>query len=254
MIGIRINPNIGIGDAIQFTSLPENYFRSTGEKLFDLNSHWVLDYNPYVIRGVYDGAFDKVMDLWDLHCNDVKVAVYDRTVMMCNAEAQLRHFDQRINMYLNRPRLYRFEEYPYFERKQVLLHVKGKSHGQMPEKVVEHVLQKYGHSVALVGHEDDWRYSMPRPHHVPTSNPWALAEVISRCRMFIGVDSGPSWIAQCYPDVLVKKVRLFPSPQDLKSWVPLEWCRIGSHWDDRSAFIYNPSEEDCGFTWSYLRI
>ena len=30
-----------------------------------------------------------------------------------------------------------------------------------------------------------------------------------------------------------------PSVEALKNFVPLEWCRLDSHWDDRSAGIYN---------------
>lgn len=252
MIGIRIDPSIGIGDAIQFTSVPENYFMHFGSKLHDVNSHWVLDHNPYVTRGVPPEKITREVDLWKAHCGEQPVRQYERTVLMSNAESHARHFDYTVS--LNRPRLYRFEEYPFFERKRILLHVKGRSHGQMPEPIVEHVMEKYGHAVSLIGHDCDWKYSLPMPHKINTFDMWSLVEAISKCRMFIGVDSGPSWIAQCFPDILVKKVRLIPDINGLKTWVPLESCRVSSHWDDRSAFIYNPSTQDVGFTWAYTRI
>jgi hypothetical protein len=50
MIGISVNPKIGIGDGIQFSSVPENYFIATGKKLYDVSKPWFFDHNPYVTR------------------------------------------------------------------------------------------------------------------------------------------------------------------------------------------------------------
>lgn len=250
-IGITIAKAIGIGDVVQFTSIPENYFKHTGDKLADLDHNWVFDFNPYVLRNVQ--KVDEVFNLWDLHCFDVPKQVDGKTTFLSNAHAHSRHF--KYPVVLNRPRLYKFEEYPYQDRHHVFLHVKGRSHGFLPEHVVKHVLDKYGNLVVFIGLQEDWIYSMPIPaRSIYPKTLWDLAAILSKARMFIGVDSGPSWIAQCYPDVITKKVRMFPSVDALKDWMPLEWCRLGSHWDDRSAMIFNPSEQDAGFTWSYLKI
>lgn len=250
MIGIIINGMIGIGDAVQFTSVPENYFRHTNEKLVDLNSHWCLDHNPYVIRNVQ--KVDSEVNLWEAHVTRPPKEVSGRTVMLCNAESHARHFGYPVVM--NRPRLYKYEEFPFAERTKIILHVQGRSHGDLPHQVVRHVLDKYGAAVSWVGLRHEWRYPFEPPTYIETPTMWDLARVISQCRMFIGPDSGPSWIAQCYPDVITKKVRMFPNLQALTSWVPLEWCRLGSHWDDRSAMIYNSYGVDAGFTWSYKQL
>lgn len=254
MTGIRISKRIGIGDAIQFTSVPENYFRHTGERLVDLEEHWVFDFNPHVLRRIE--KCDKVINLWDAQQRDVPVQKKGRTVLLSNAEAHTRTFDYPV--LLNRPRLYIHEDFPYNAREDIILHVKGRSHGQMPEHIVKHVLDKYGDRVLWLGEKSDWVYSFPPPAKQfmfsEKTTIWDSVRIISRCRMFIGVDSGPSWIAQCYPDVITKKVRLFPALEFLHNWVPLEWCRLGSYWDDRSAQIFNSSEDDAGFTWSYKRI
>jgi hypothetical protein len=249
MRGIVINPSIGMGDAVQFTSVPENFFRHTGEKLADVTSHWCLDHNPYVIRNVQKV---QAVDLWAQHCAKQPLSHGERSVYLTNAESHSRSFEYKIVM--NRPRLYKFEEFPFFDRKTVILHVKGKSHGSLPHHVVEHVLKKYGSTVRFVGDPSDWRYSIDPPPFIKTESPWDLANVVSKCSIFVGPDSGPSWVAQCYPDVIVKKVRLTPNVEQLQNWVPLEVCRNSSHWDDRSAFIFNPSDDDAGFTWSYRRI
>lgn len=250
MIGIRVNPAIGVGDAIQFTSLPENYYRHTNHKLADLTHHWVFDHNPYVVRGVE--KVDIEHDLWNMHCHQRPSHWPRPSVLLASAESHTCQL--KIPMVLNRPRLYRFEEYGYEDRSQIILHTKGRSHGRMPEHVVKHVLAKYGKRVVCVGLPGEWTYSIDSPHFIQTNNLWDLAQVISRSRMFIGMDSGPSWIAQCYPDVITKKLRMIPSLEELRNHVPLEWCRLNSHWDDRSASIYNHSEDDVGFTWTYRRI
>ena len=254
MIAIIVRHNIGLGDALQFTSVPENYYRHTGEKLIDWESHPVFDYNPYVIRG-QETMPDKSIDLWSSHCLDVPVSFNNRTTYLSNAEVHSRHLGG-YPIVLNRPRLYRYENAMQVQasRRMVLLHVKGKSHGQMPEHVVKHVLKKYNPWVARIGLDDEWIYPMPEPYHYKTKDLWEMAEVISEARIFIGVDSGPSWIARCYPDVVTKIVRLIPSVEALKDWVPLECCRLGSHFDDRSALIHNVSEDDAGITWSYRRL
>ena len=85
---------------------------------------------------------------------------------------------------------------------------------------------------------------------------WDLAREISSAKMFIGVDSGPSWIAACYPDIVANKVRVkLPDGEGLiEDWVPLEIDRIHSHWDDRCFHIHNVTEDDRGFTSSFKRL
>ena len=247
MIAVRINPLIGIGDAVQFTGIPENYFRHTGEKVVDPERHWVFDHNPYVERGDFEITRD--CNMWTLHCDHPPISHNGRTVLLTNAESHARHFGYPIVM--NRPRLYQYDNFPYSHRYTIVLHTRGNSHGSLPDYVVEHVIRKYGERVVQVGQPMDKRYRVP---FIETPTLWDLARVISKARMFIGPDSGPSWIAQCYPDVITKKVRMIPSVETLNNWVPLEWCRLGSHWDDRSAMIFNPSENDAGFTWSYKKL
>lgn len=249
-IGIRVSKNIGIGDAVQFTSVPENYFRATNKMMVDVEKHWVFDHNPYVVRDVKWG---EEYDLWRILLTNKPIIPGQRTVLLCNTEAHLKAFN--VPMVLNRPRLYKFEEYPFKMRENIIIHFKGRSHGTLPEYIVKHVFDKYGEAViALMENRNDWQYSFEPSRWVCPKSMWDLAGFISSCRMFIGVDSGPSWIAQCYPDVITKKVRLFPKVEELKNWVPLEICRVGSYWDDRSSMIFNPSEDDVGFTWSYKKL
>lgn len=255
MIGISVAPRIGLGDGLQFSSLPENYFRATGKKLFDLSRVWFFDHNPYVERELPAGeALDEKSELWNFGPTQYpwprpreKPPVY-----LSNAEIWAARF--KVPVVLNRPRLYHFEDFPFDRREVILFHPVGKSHGPLPDQVVDHVLKKYKNQKLLqVGLPSDPGFGIPR---LETPTMWDLAAAISRCRMFIGPDSGPSWIAACFPDIVIKKVRVrHPDGQKpLTNWVPLEIEAHHSHWDDRAFQIFNTGEDDMGFTQSYKKI
>jgi len=258
MIGISIRPDIGLGDKLQFSSLPENYFRATGRRLFDVSRAWIFDHNPYVERNRIpaEGLTD-TRELWNFPQREPwanpRAFKTDPTVYLSNAEVTAARF--KVPVVLNRPRLYRFEQYPFELRTQILLHTSGKSHGQMPDYVVDHVIKKYGRTGNLfqIGLPTDPDFGIPK---LETKSLWDLAEVISKARMFIGVDSGPSWIAACYPDVVSKKIRLrhVHGQKPFHEWVPLEINNLHAHWDDRIFQICNPTEDDLGAFPSYKRL
>jgi len=242
--GIIVPKTIGIGDAVQFTSVPENYFLAHQKKLVDLEEHWVFDHNPYVVRGV---APLKVYRLWNQNPpykplnRPCYTSLAEKHAGILNVEVRLRH-----------PRLYKFEDFPFCERKMILFQVIGKSHGRLPDNIIEHVLQKYRDcSLIQIGLNNE-NLGIP---WIETKTLWDLVELISQCRMIIGPDSGPTWIASCYPDVIVKKVRLKPSLEFLKEWVPLAADNLHAQWDDLQLFsCYNSTEEDVGFTSSFRKI
>lgn len=253
MIGISIKPTIGIGDALQFSSLPENYFRAKGEKLVDISRPWFFDYNPFVIRDA-EAAPTRTVEMWNFGPRqwDWPLPRENRpAVYLSNAEIPAALFGVPAD--LNLPRLYRFEEFPYHQREMIILHTDGISHGEMPIHVVQHVIKKYrdtGNLFHLAG-KTSRDYGLPK---LITPTLWDLAQVISKAKMFIGVDSGPSWIAACYPDVIKKKLRTKPAPEMFENWVPLEIGNIHSHWDSREHMIFNVTDRDIGFTWSYRKI
>lgn len=251
VIGISIKPTIGIGDALQYSSLPENYFKATGQKLIDVSKPWFFDFNPYVVRG--DIYPTKTYEMWNFSPKqyDFPIPRPERpAVYLSNAEIWAGVLG--VPCVLNRQRLYRFEDYPFNKREIILLQTSGKSHGEMPEHIVQHVLRKYSATGKLHHIGPGNTYGLPSLGVKATL--WDLAEELSKIRMLICLDSGPSWIASCYPDVIVKKVRTKPTPDMFKDWIPLEIRNIHSHWDDRCHQIYNVTEEDIGFTYAYTRI
>jgi hypothetical protein len=252
MLGISIKPTIGIGDGLQYSSLPENYFKATGKKLYDVTRPWFFDYNPYVERDP-NVKPETVKELWNFSPKQYDWPVPRQSVprvYLSNAEIWASLFG--VPATLIRPRLYKYESVPFEKRSMILLHTDGRSHGAMPSHVVDHVLKKYKPSGRLfhIG-SSPVDYGIPK---ITTPTLWDLAALIAESQMLIGMDSGPSWIAACYPDVIVKKLRTKPTVDMLKSWIPLEINNIHSHWDDRCHQVFNPSEDDVGFTASYKRI
>lgn len=256
-IAVTIKPSIGLGDALQFSSLPENYFRATGKKLIDISRPWFFDHNPYVDRE--PAAPSKTIELWNHGHAEVfawpnpRLDAHLRPAMY-TSNAEIWAAAAGVPIVLNRPRLYRYEDYPFTAREMILLHIDGKSHGVMPEHVIKHIVSKYGPTRRLyqIGLE-----SAPRIAGIPrieTPTLWDLARLLSQARMLIGMDSGPSWVAACYPDVIVKKLRIRQSREQLSEWVPLEIQNIHAHWDDRCHQVFNPFEDDAGFTSSYRKI
>lgn len=252
MNGFTVKEKIGIGDKLQFSSLPENYFRHTGKKLVDVSKCWVFDHNPFVTRDT--SGLEKVVELWNF-----APTTYDwpdpreswqPKVYLSNAEISAGVFGVPVT--LNRPRLYIHENFPFHKREKILFLPSGKSHGEIPDYIVEHILKKYMPTKQLFQIGLSQRdFGIPK---IETPDIWDLVKVISECRMLIAPDSGPTWIAACFPDVVVKKLRLRPSPDQFKNWVPLDQKNIHSFWDDRCHQIFNPTQDDIGFTYSYRKI
>lgn len=253
MIGISVKRAKGLGDTVQFSSVPENYFAATGQKLVDVDRSWIFDHNPYVIRDTHRPP-RLVRDLWNF-----SPMQYDWPVPKAprppvySSNAELHALVMGVEPVLIRPRLYAFEDVKFESRKKILMHVDGVSHGKLPRKVIDHLIAKYeptGH-LYLIGRPDE-TFGL---RHIETPTFWDLVRVISDARMLVGCDSGPSWIAACYPDIVVKKVRTrFGRSEQFKTWTPLEVQNFHSHWDDRAFQIFNASETDVGPFQSYLRM
>lgn len=249
-ITISIKHTMGIGDAIQFTTIPENYFLSTGQKVIDGTNHWVFDNNPYIIRNP-DEIQQKLSKLtygWNYNPRYIPKS---RSCYTSMAEQHTGNLN--ITPFVRHPRLYQFENYPIEKRRRILLQTQGRSHGKMPDYIIDHVIKKYKHlplyHLCLPDHPD---IGIPR---LSTPTFWNMVEEISGCRMLIGLDSGPSWIACCYPDIVVKRLRMKPDLEQMKEWVPLDAKNIHAIWDDLQLHqVYNQSENDVGFTSSYRRI
>lgn len=249
-ITISIKHSMGIGDAIQFTTVPENYFRFTGQKVIDATNHWVFDNNPYIIRNPDEILMKRSKLTYEWNHNP-RYIPKNRACFTSMAEQHTGNLE--INTFIRHPRLYAYEGFPIEKRERILLQTQGRSHGKMPDYIIEHVLKKYKnmplYHLCLPEHPD---IGIPR---LDTPTFWSMVEEISTCRMIIGMDSGPTWIACCYPDIVVKRLRMKPTLEELKEWVPLDAKNIHAIWDELQLHtVYNQSEDDIGFTSSYRRM
>jgi hypothetical protein len=271
VLGITIKGAPGLGDKLQFSSFPENYYRNTGEKVIDLDEIWLFDHNPYVVRGV---APTKVNHLFIEPWPAMKGVNYKdfiaKPVFFSLAERACSIFGH--TDYLRHPRLYRFEDLPMLE-KRVVLHTTGQLSDHLTgepsppksqfgedqarvlsEEILEHVRRVYsGYEIIQIGSKQDRDARVIDCRGLPDI--WETVKIVAQASVFIGVDSGPYWIAACYPRVFRKKVMVQYSAEYLRRhFVPMHMLQGHVHWHDYSCLYFNRTTEDAGVTYSYLKL
>jgi len=263
VLGISIVGAQGLGDKLQFASFPENHFRNTGEKVIDVDRCWFFDHNPYVVR---DAAPDRIVNLWTARYpaqSGLQTRqIVEKPVFFSLAE---RHCTILGHVaYLRHPRLYRFEDLPQI-RNRVVLHTTGKNlppvveHGEdrqrvLPTEIIDFVRHTYrDHEILQIGARDDVDAHVTDCRGI--EDLWEVARIVAQASIYIGVDSGPYWIAECFPRIFRKRVLVQYPPEFLrKSFVPMHTLNPNWHWHDFSCLYYNRSEDDAGVTFSYLKL
>ena len=263
MLGISLGGAQGLGDQLQFSSVPENHYRNTGEKVVDVDRSWIFDHNPYVVR---DATPDRVVDLWatpfplrngitheQYAAKPVFFSLAERTSSIFGHVAYLRH-----------PRLYRYEDLPRID-KRVVLHTTGKrlppvtAQGEdaprvLTEEIIEHVRSAYrGWEIVQVGSKDDLDARVVDCRGLPDI--WEMVKVVAQASVFIGVDSGPYWVAACYPHIFRKKVLMQYPPEHLRNrFVPMHAINLHVHWHDLSCLYFNRTRDDAGVTYGFPKL
>ena len=249
MKGIRLS-GPGIGDKIQYSSFPENYFLNTGELLIDIDKSWIFDHNPYVLRSDISYENVEIIDIW----NSVGVPGRNEnwkksSVIKSIAERNCDLFN--FKPYLRHPRLYKFEDTP-LKSNQIVVHLQGHSYGNVPDYVTEQILKNYdGFDLLLIGSKDN-KY-IPGFINKLGLELWDTAKLISESPTYIGLSSGFLNMALCYPRVN-KKVLLMEDSNTLKNLIPMDVNNPDYHWLDHSFSFFNLKEEDIGVSFSYRKI
>lgn len=262
MLGITFKSTPKMGDGLQFASFPENYFLNTNQKVIDIDHQWFFDHNPYVVRDVEP---TEVIDLFEkkwpqlVHgtpmkqyiSNPVFFSTADRTSTIFNHKTYLRH-----------PRLYQFEDLPRQDR-QIVLHTQGSDdHRGRPgedhdrilsQEILDHIQKTYqGYDIIQIGSVNDLDAGVV---DCRGTSLWETTKLIAQSAIFIGVDSGPSWIVKAYPRVFCKKVLTQYSPEYLSSqFVPMHVTNMDMQWHEQSCLYYNRTIYDAGITYSYLKL
>lgn len=242
MIGLILHNNLGIGDKIQFTHIPENIFYFTGKKVYDVSKSWVFDHNPFVERDLSNAT--QAIDLWELSHN------FARGGFKSHAERFFISFNNLFNTnyqnpILRHPRLYKYEDNEIVPNR-VLVHTTGKSEKTpLQDEIIEQIQRVYkNYDVIQIGGINDKKTPFINKLGMPL---WETVELIATSAIFIGVNSGMMNIANCFPRVH-KKIVLASS---FDNFLPMGYDNC---WFDHGITYFNPSKYDIGATFSFLKI
>lgn len=249
MIGIS-NSGAGIGDKLQFSSFPENWFLEKNEKIIDLENCWIFDHNPFVARGEKPS---QKFDLWfeSANLNQKQRQGKIKHKLLGMPHRICAHFD--IPCKVRRPRLYLYEDV-IPDPKCVTVHAVGKSEGgKISKETADYIDKNYGHcKIFQVGGKDDPKLSKNWIDCLGMGM-WETAHTIASCGTFIGVNSGLSHVANCYPKVRKKIIVNQYSKEQLVNWIPTQYPEWTA-WIDFGWEYYNVYDYDIGATYSHKLI
>lgn len=267
---------IHIGDQISTTAIPENIFRLTGEKCVITDKRiWAFEHNPYV----------EFMDESQAQAFPVINLVPD-----CRVQAQSKNYaSQRVHMIstgqtdymlcqlniddfpLRHSRLYIYEDEPV-EPNKIVVHTQGSdrtrdgepairySSGEdaeriMSDEVCQSILKNYrDYKIVQVGSKSDRPLGGHTIDRRGEYDYWGTIKEIATASKFIGVNSGPMHMANCYPRVdkrivfmeFPKKTLLSFRPGDVRNWL--------FSWVDPTNTFFNKTEDDIGYTFSHTKL
>jgi hypothetical protein len=273
---------LALGDQVSVTSIPEAYLAQTGERLFYFDSRiWVFRHNPYIdfrepnpddvmCRPLPDTYFKSQIEVYRDRQN---ASVFgSQTEYMLNAlglaDGAYRH-----------PRLYIHEDAVILPHK-IVVHTTGSNRAVAGEPAIRHGLGEDEVRVmsdevieAIKRNYRDWMIvqvggATDKP--VEGRNVidlrgkldvWETAGEIASASRFIGVNSGPMHIANCYPRVSKRIVLMEFSRNYLSAHEGMQFAmRPGdirnrlTCWLDPSNAYFNRFERDYGASFSYLKI
>lgn len=243
-IGITLSSCPGLGDKLVFTSFPENFFAATGLRLIDVDKSWCFDSNPFVVQDQDpEVVFDpRLAPIPSFHRSWSSIA--ERTMVQFGLDPKA--------LVLRHPRLYRFENTE--KTKRLVVHTQGITRqATLSPAVVSHILKKYfDWEIIQVGATSDPTF--PNSKDFRGAPIWRSVELIAQSSIFIGVDSGPSWIAACYPNIQCKVVLSGFSSEFIFNMDPMS-CRNNEwHWYKCNRQYFNETESDLNITLSYNKI
>lgn len=244
-----------LGDWIYASSLPENFYKLTGQKIIEFNRTWVFDHNPYVDRDTPLDSVDKIID--------IKPAWYrsnrDVPIMYSFADNLMALLETDKLPYCRHPRFYRYENEDIIPNR-LIIHVQGRFFDKptpriISDEVIQHILDKYKiYDIIQIGGMSDKKIEGAIDKR--GLDPWDVVKLMSSAAIFIGVDSGPYHIAQAYPRInrkLIITKDQFKSDWPANSWI-LDPKNRFSYWYDWDTMFFNEFDRDAGLTTSYLKI
>lgn len=244
----QLRKHLGLGDQVQFTSFPENYFLNTGEKVVDVDNNPLFDYNPFVVRGITPS---KVLDLWFMTAKR-EYTLKKWIPSVCERNS---HFSGLKECYIRHPKLYLHENIP-LKPSQICVHLTGVSTGNCPDEIADKIRENYkGFEIIQIGLATDKRYEQFIDGRGLSF--WDSAKVIAESLIFIGISSSMMNVAACYPRG-IKKIIITESDEEradvMADMMPMDSNRGHYHWLDWGFCFYNKTKRDIGVSFSYLKI
>ena len=265
-----------IGDQIATTALPENLFKLTGEKTAISDARiWAFKHNPYVNFVSEDQARD--LPSIDL-IPDCRVPAQAqnyfnrRNNTVTNGQTDYMLSQLEIDQFpLRHSRLYIYED-ETIEPDKIVVHTQGSDRTQagepairyssgedseriMSQEVCTAILKNYrDYRIVQIGSISDRPLGGASIDLRGKTDYWGTAKEIATASRFIGVNSGPMHIANCYPRV-DKRIVLMEFPQqtltefrpgDIRNWL--------FSWIDPTATFFNKTHDDVGYTFSFTKI
>jgi hypothetical protein len=124
----------------------------------------------------------------------------------------------------------------------------------MPDAVIETIRKKYADCdlVQVGGANDPLLEGMIDKRGLAI---WDTVREIADAALFIGIDSGPSHVAGCFPQIPRKIILSQFNTEYLRTaFFPMNPGYKHHQWLDWGCQYYNVSEEDAGVTFSYRKI
>lgn len=276
---IDIRGAYAIGDKIQLSSIPEAFYKKYGQKLIDVKKSWIFDYNPYVIRDVdfpelklknpnderiylpviYSSDSKNIRRLWrkDTQISNLSRSYWFYLAAGVNPSLEMLKMD-----FPRGPRLYRYEDPKKVKPTQIAIHVgpSGTAGRYIPDSILKTIKERYpNYDIIQVGSIEDNSSPFIDKRGVEL---WESVKIIAQSAIFIGINSGPIHIANCYPHISKKYIITSTvkgeeisdiarfSPLIGESFGKTEWAG----WVDHGWQYYNATAYDIGCTYSYKKI
>jgi hypothetical protein len=265
-----------IGDQVCTTAIPENVYNVTGQKcIITDDSIWAFKHNPYVVFMTEEEAKDYPTISLIPDCrmqNQVKKYSEMMNNLSTNGQTEFMCVNLGFNdVRLRHPRLYLYEDSEIIPNK-IVVHTTGSDRTRdkepairtnsgedqvrvMSDEVCSAILENYKNfTIVQVGGADDKPLGGHSVNLCGKLDYWEVAKEIAESARFVGVNSGPMHIANCYPRVEKRVVLMeFPRstlmtfrPGDIRNWL--------FSWIDVSSTYFNKTDIDIGYSYSYKKI
>ncbi|QGZ57715.1 glycosyltransferase family protein [Paraburkholderia acidiphila] len=278
-------PYFAIGDQVSVTAVPQAWHAQRGERMFYSDQRvWVFKHNPHIDFRPPGPGDTEVLVLPDARLKsdaDSYVKRYNSEIFGSQTEFILHRLGLECGS-SRHPRLYAHEDLDIVPHK-VVVHTTGsdrKLSGESGEPVIRY---RFGEDEIRVMSDEviaairrnykDWLIvQIGSAHDKPVEGNnvvdlrgrldiWESAAEIATASRFIGVNSGPMHIANCYPRV-TKRIVLMEFSQGYlarENDVAFPW-RAGctrnflTSWLDPANTYFNRFDQDYGTSFSYLKI